>query len=613
MAHVPTWLLHALTFLTAAVVVVPLSRALGLGSIIGYLVAGLLIGPGGLGLIANVEAILHFAEFGVVLMLFLVGLELEPSRLWRLRLPIFGQGAAQMLGCSAVLWLCGLALGWSSTTAWIGAIGLSLSSTAIALQVLAERHQLHTPAGQTGFAVLLFQDLAAIPILALLPLLAAQGAPGHAMDWTQAALGVGRAVLAIAAVVLAGRWLLRPLLRWIAASRTSEIFTATSLLLVAALAVAMQALGLSMALGAFLGGVLLADSEYRRELETDIEPFKGLLMGLFFIAVGMGIDVASLVQQPLTLLGLILGFMALKALVIATVMQRVEGDARQRHTVTLMLAQGGEFAFVVFQAAGPTVLPRDVGALLTGAVAVSMLLSPLMLMALERWLTAHEPPQRVPAHAPEFGQQTPHVIICGFGRYGQIVARLLATQDVRTVVLDHDPDTVDNARDFGSEVFYGDATRLDLLKTAGAATASVIVVAVDDVQTSLDIIDAVRAHFPQLKIAARARNVGHYHQLMDRGVTMIEREVFDASLQTGSAVLQSLGVSAEAAERARLRFRAANIQLTQALHPHRDNRDTLIALAKEGRRQFQAQIASERAQPAAQAAPPVSDPEGPLA
>ncbi|MEY4763823.1 MAG: hypothetical protein RI907_496 [Pseudomonadota bacterium] len=611
MAHVPSWLLHALTFLTAAVVVVPLSRALGLGSIIGYLVAGLVIGPGGLGLIDNVESILHFAEFGVVLMLFLVGLELEPARLWRLRLPIFGQGAAQMLGCSALLWAGGLALGWSSTTALIAGIGLSLSSTAIALQVLAERHQLHTPAGQTGFAVLLFQDLAAIPILALLPLLAAQGAPGHTVDWSHAALGVGRAVAAIAAVVLAGRWLLRPLLRWIAASRTSEIFTATALLLVAALAVAMQAMGLSMALGAFLGGVLLAESEYRRELETDIEPFKGLLMGLFFIAVGMGIDVAALARQPWALLGLILGFMAVKAVVIALVMRRVEGDARQRHTVTLMLAQGGEFAFVVFQAAGPGVLPPATGALLTGVVAVSMLLSPLMLMALERWLAATAPPRRTPAAAPDFAQQDPHVLICGFGRYGQIVARVLATQEVRTVVLDHDPDTVDNARDFGLEVFYGDATRLDLLKTAGAATASVIVVAVDEVQISLDIVDTVRAHFPKLKIAARARNVGHYHQLMDREVPMIEREVFDASLQTASTVLQSLGVSADDAEHARQRFRAANIQLTRALHPHRDDRAKLIATAKEGRRQFQEQIASERAAKRAQPMGDAAEDQGP--
>ncbi|MEY4428286.1 MAG: hypothetical protein RLZZ182_975, partial [Pseudomonadota bacterium] len=407
MEHVPHWLLNALIFLTAAVMVVPLSRALGLGSIIGYLVAGIAIGPWGLGLIANVQAILHFAEFGVVLMLFLVGLELEPSRLWRLRLPIFGQGTAQMLGCTAVLTLCGLAMGWGLGSALIAAVGLSLSSTAIALQVLGERHLLATPSGQTGFAVLLFQDLAAIPILALLPLMAQPAGSGHALDLHSAAWGVGKALLAIGGVVLGGRLLLRPLLRWIAASRTTEIFTATSLLLVAALAVAMQALGLSMALGAFLGGVLLADSEYRHELETDIEPFKGLLMGLFFMAVGMGIDVGLLMGQPLALLGLIGAFMALKAVVIAGVMRRVEGDARQRHIVTLMLAQGGEFAFVVFQAASPDVLPREQASLLTGAVAVSMLLSPLLLMGLERLLAARTASQRSAQAAPAFEPQTP--------------------------------------------------------------------------------------------------------------------------------------------------------------------------------------------------------------
>jgi glutathione-regulated potassium-efflux system ancillary protein KefC len=603
MEHVPNWLLNALIFLTAAVVVVPLSRAMGLGSIIGYLVAGIAIGPWGLGLIANVEAILHFAEFGVVLMLFLVGLELEPQRLWRLRLPIFGQGAAQLVGCTAVLCLCGVALGWGWTPALIAALGLSLSSTAIALQVLGERHLLNTPAGQTGFAILLFQDLAAIPILAMLPLLATQGAPGHAMDIQAAALGVGKAVAAIAAVILGGRLLLRPLLRWIAASHTTEIFTAASLLLVAALAVAMQALGLSMALGAFLGGVLLADSEYRRELETDIEPFKGLLMGLFFIAVGMGIDVGTLMAQPMALLGLVLGFMLLKAVVIARVLRRVDADARQRHTVTLMLAQGGEFAFVVFQAAGPDLLPQATASLLTGAVAVSMLLSPVLLILMDRVLASRSPSGRPDAATPNFEQQEPHVIICGFGRYGQIVARMLAAHDVRTVVLDHDPDTIDNARDFGSEVFYGDATRLDLLKTAGAATASVIVVAVDEVQASLDIIDTVKAHFPKLQIAARARNVGHYYQLLDRQISMIEREVFDSSLLTARAVLQSLGWAQEDAEQARQQFRAANLRLTNASHPHYKDRAKLIAVSKEGRQQFLEQLARERAEKEGSAQP----------
>ena len=617
MEHVPDWLLNALTFLTAAVVVVPLSRALGLGSIIGYLVAGIAIGPWGLGLIANVEAILHFAEFGVVLMLFLVGLELEPQRLWRLRLPILGHGTAQLLGCTAVLWLAGTALVWHAGWAWppvlVAAVGLSLSSTAIALQVLNERQLLATPAGQSSFAILLFQDLAAIPILALMPVLAAQGGPGHALDLQTAAWGLGKAVLAIAGVMLGGRLLLRPLLRWIAASRTAEIFTAASLLLVAALAVVMQALGLSMALGAFLGGVLLADSEYRHELETDIEPFKGLLMGLFFIAVGMGIDVGTLLAHPVVLMGLVLGFMLLKGIVIAFVLWRVDANTRQRRVATLLLAQGGEFAFVVFQAASPELLPASTASLLTGAVAVSMLLSPVLLVWLERSESAREAAQRPRTAQPDFAQQAPHVIICGFGRYGQIVARMLGAQDVGTVVLDHDPDTIANARDFGSEVFYGDARRLDLLKTAGAATATVIVVAVDDVQASLDIIDTVQAHFPQLKIAARARNVGHSYQLLDRGITMMEREMFDASLMTGRAVLQSLGWSDADAEHARQQFREANQRLLHATHPHYKDRAQLIAVAKAGRQQFMDQMARERAERQQQAAsrPPAAGEDAP--
>ncbi|MFT3856390.1 MAG: glutathione-regulated potassium-efflux system protein KefC [Aquabacterium sp.] len=599
MEHVPHWLLNALIFLTAAVVAVPISRALGLGSIIGYLLAGALIGPWGLGLMTQVQDILHFAEFGVVLMLFLVGLELEPQRLWRLRVPIFGHGSLQMLGCTIALSLPAAAIGLGWTPSVIAALGLSLSSTAIALQVMDELHLTQTPAGQTGFAVLLFQDLAAIPILALLPVLAATPHAGASLDLTTAAWAIGKALLAVAGVMIGARLLLRPLLRWIAASRTAEIFTAAALLLVAALAVLMQALGLSMALGAFLGGVLLADSEYRRELETDIEPFKGLLMGLFFIAVGMGIDLGVLMSRPLALLGLVAGFIAIKVVVIACLLRRIEGSARQRHIVTLMLAQGGEFAFVVFQAAGPDLLPRQTASLLTGAVAFSMLLSPLLLMALERMLAgaAHTPGRDT--EVPELDGETPKVIICGFGRYGQIVARMLGSQDVATIVLDHDPDTIDNARDFGSKVYYGDATRLDLLKAAGAESAAVIVVAVDDVQASLDIVDMVKAHFPQLKIAARARNVGHLYQLLDRQVDMIEREVFDASLLTAQSVLQTLGWRPEEADEVRHRFRAANLRLTHASHAHHKDRAKLIAVSKEGRRQFQEQMARERAEKAA--------------
>jgi glutathione-regulated potassium-efflux system ancillary protein KefC len=613
MEHVPAWLLNALTFLTAAVVMVPLSKALGLGSIIGYLVAGIAIGPWGLGLIANVGDILHFAEFGVVLMLFLVGLELEPERLWRLRGPIFGQGAAQMLGCTAVLFGCGIAVGADWRLALVAALGLSLSSTAIALQVFGERNLMQAPGGQTGFAILLFQDLAAIPVLALLPLLGSGVDAGRDTGFTGAVLEALKAIAAVGGVVLGGRLLLRPLLRWIARSRTPEIFTATALLLVTGLAVAMQALGLSMALGAFLGGVLLADSEYRRELETDIEPFKGLLMGLFFIAVGMGVDVGGLLAQPVLLLGLVLGFMLLKAGVILLIVRRLGIDLSQQAAVTLLLAQGGEFAFVVFQAAGPDVLPRETASLLTGTVALSMLLSPLMLIALDRWMASSDKARRQrEAAQPSFEPQQAKVIICGFGRYGQIVARMLGTQDVQTTVLDQDPDTIANAREFGARVFYGDATRLDLLRTAGAATATVLVVAVDDVKASLEIVDAAREHFPKLKIAARARNIGHFYQLLDRKVEMIERELFDSSLLTAQSVLQALGWDHAEAQEARSRFRAGNLRLSMEAYPHYKDRAKLIAVSKEGRQQFIEQMARERAEKARLAAGGAASPDNAL-
>ncbi len=385
MEHAPTWLTHSFIYLAAAVIVVPLGKALGLGAIIGYLAAGIAIGPWGLGLISNVEDILHFAEFGVVLMLFLVGLELEPRRLWSLRRPIFGWGSAQVLGCTAALMGLALACGVGWRVALVGALGLALSSTAIALQVLGERHLLPTSSGQAGFSILLFQDVAAIPILALLPLLG--GVAHEAGGATATALEAARIVGVIGAIVLGGRLLLRPLLRWIARSDTPEIFTAASLLLVVGIAALMQSVGLSMALGAFLAGVLLAESEYRRELETDIEPFKGLLLGLFFIAVGMSIDFGVLMRSPWLMAAIVLGFMAVKLLVISLLSRAMGLPYQERPVFTLLLAQGGEFAFVVFQAAsGAQVFSAETASLLIGAVALSMLLSPLLLVALDRWV-----------------------------------------------------------------------------------------------------------------------------------------------------------------------------------------------------------------------------------
>ncbi|MBB1602715.1 glutathione-regulated potassium-efflux system protein KefC [Variovorax sp. UMC13] len=597
MEHAPAWLTSSLIYLSAAVLVVPLSKALGLGSIIGYLAAGIAIGPWGLGLVSSVEDVLHFAEFGVVLMLFLVGLELEPARLWNLRRPIFGWGSAQVLVCAGVLFLVGYLAGASWRVALVAALGLALSSTAIALQVFGERNLLPTASGQAGFSILLFQDVAAIPILALLPLLAGAGADAdahEAMSGAARALEAAKIVGVIAGIVLGGRLLLRPVLRWIARSNTPEIFTAAALLLVVAIAALMQFVGLSMALGAFLAGVLLAESEYRRELETDIEPFKGLLLGLFFIAVGMSIDFGVLMAQPGLMALVVVGFLALKFVVIYSLAKAMDVPYQQRPVFTLLLAQGGEFAFVVFQAAGPDVLPPGVASFLIGAVALSMLISPLLLVAIDRFVLPRYHHSAGPDLEEISEQQEPKVLICGFGRYGQIVGRMLGSQRIDVTVLDHNPDTVQGMREFGFRVFYGDATRLDLLRTAGAGSALAIVVAVDDIKQSLEIVDLVREHFPQARLVARARNVSHLYQLLDRKVEFIERELFESSLRSARSVLEVLGWPAHEARESAMAFRRRNIKLTQQTYPHYKDRAKLIAVAKEGRQQFQEQMTRER-------------------
>ena len=596
MEHAPAWLTNSLIYLGAAVLAVPLSRALGLGSIIGYLAAGIAIGPWGLGLVKNVQDILHFAEFGVVLMLFLVGLELEPRRLWNLRRPIFGWGSAQVLGCALLLWGAGIAAGLSWRVSLVAALGLALSSTAIALQVLGERNLLPTSSGQMAFSILLFQDVAAIPILALLPLLggwAGVNEGGGASRWLEAA----RILAVVGGIILGGRLLLRPALRWIAKSRTPEIFTAASLLLVVAIAALMQLVGLSMALGAFLAGVLLAESEYRRELETDIEPFKGLLLGLFFIAVGMSIDFAVLLASPGLMALAVLGFLALKAGIIYALATRIGLPVQERPVFTLLLAQGGEFAFVVFQAAaGARVLPAETASLLIGAVAVSMLLSPLLLVAIDRLVLPRYANSNTPQLEEISEPQSAPVIIAGFGRYGQIVGRMLGVQGIAATVLDHDADMIEAARAFGYKVFYGDASRLDLLRTAGAQAAKVLVVAVDDTAQSLAIVDLAREHFPHLALVARARDVIHWNELRDRGVIRVEREVFESSLRSARTVLEVLGFAPHEARAHAVRFRRHNLQLFEQMYPHHKDRAKVIAVIKQGRQQLEEQMAQERAE-----------------
>ena len=595
MEQAPAWLINSFIYLAAAVIAVPLAKKLGVGAIIGYLVAGIAIGPWGLKLVTNVQDILHFAEFGVVLMLFLVGLELEPQRLWNLRQPIFGWGSAQVLACAAVLTAVALMFGIGWETAVVASLGLALSSTAIALQAIGERNLMPTSSGQAGFSILLFQDVAAIPILALLPLLGALSVQNAGLAQSSLWVEAIKIIAVIGGIIVGGRLLLRPLLRWIANSGTPEIFTAASLLLVVGIAGLMQMVGLSMALGAFLAGVLLADSEYRRELETDIEPFKGLLLGLFFIAVGMSIDFGVLMQSPALMAAVLFGFFGLKLLVIYSLARLMKIPYQERAVFTVLLAQGGEFAFVVFQAAaGARVFSAETASLLIGAVALSMLISPLLLVAIDKLLQ----PRRAKGDAQKMDeiaeQQAAPVLIAGFGRYGQIVGRMLLAQGVSTTVLDHDAEVIETVRAFGLRVFYGDATRLDLLRTAGAATAAVLVVAVDDVGQSLKIVDLAQQHFPQLRIVARARDVTHWNQLRDRGVMQVERELFESSLRSARSVLEMLGHPPHVARQSAMRFRSHNIELFEKMYPHRKDRSKLIAVARRGRRQLEEQMAEER-------------------
>ncbi|MDP9043611.1 MAG: glutathione-regulated potassium-efflux system protein KefC [Pseudomonadota bacterium] len=588
-----SWLTGALIYLAAAVAAVPVAKFLGLGSIIGYLAAGILIGPWGLEFVTNPEDILQFSEFGVVLMLFLVGLELDPKRLWSLRKPIFGWGSVQLFGSAALMFAVATGFGMDWRLAMVAALGLAMSSTAIGLGVLGERGLLATTSGQGVLSVSLLQDVAAIPILALLPLLAVTHGSSGGNAWLKAAKAIG----VIAAIVLGGRLMIRPALRWIARSATPEIFTAAALLLVVATAALMQWVGLSMALGAFLAGVLLAESEYRRELETDIEPFKGLLLGLFFIAVGMSIDFAVVMQRPLAIAAAVIGFLALKGAVLWGMGRSMPLPKPERPVFIILLAQGGEFGFVVFQsAAGTGAIAGSSASLLIAAVAISMLVTPLLLVAADRWWIPRLAGRARQGVALEELADPQHrsVIIAGFGRYGQVVGRMLYANGIQPTVLDVDAEQIEAMRRFGWPVFYGDATRLDMLRTAGAATASVFVLAIDDVAQSIEVAKMVREHFPNLTVVARARNVRHYFELHDLGVTLIERETLDSALMSARSVLEQLGWERHQARTLALRFRRHNVDQLIQLAPHRKDEAKLIAASKQGRQQLEQLFAQER-------------------
>lgn len=568
---------QAAIFLAAAVTIVPVFKRLGLGSVLGYLAAGVLIGPSGFALVQNVDDVLHLAEFGVVFFLFTVGLDLQPSRLWEMRRTVFGFGGLQMAVTSAIAAAVAFALGVPLVAAAIAGIGVALSSTAIALQLLSERNQLAAPHGRTAFGILLFQDIAVIPVIALLPILSGQvGADG--LPW----LRVAGVAAMLTALVVTGPRLMRPALGWVASTKSQDLFTAFTLLVVVGTALLMSAVGLSMALGTFLAGVLLSDSEYRHELEADIEPFKGLLLGLFFIAVGMGMSLAVFLERPFLIAGLVASLLAVKALILFGVAKLRGHDSGASATMALTTAQAGEFAFVLYKlAADGGVLDRDTAQILVIVVSASMAMSPILLVVWDRWgkrLLAG--PEKPPEYDTSLKDES-QVIIAGFGRVGQVVGRVLRAKRFRFTALDASSEHVDFIRKFGNKTFYGDASRLDLLRSARAETAKLFVVAVDDVEASMRIVEAVQRHFPHLTIIARARNRQHAYRLLEVGVKHVFRETMGSAIELTGAVLRELGFPDEESQAGLARFRAYDEALLQETFQHRKDVAKLTEFAQK--------------------------------
>jgi monovalent cation:proton antiporter-2 (CPA2) family protein len=558
-------LIQALVYLTAGVVSVPIAKRLGLGSVLGYLIAGVVVGPFVLDLVGAQEDVMRFAEFGVVILLFLIGLEVRPALLWRMRNLIFGLGGAQLVGTSAVLTAAAMLIGLDWRTAMAAGLVMAMSSTAIVLANLEERGLRQGPVGEAAFGVLLFQDLAVIPLFAFMPMLATgpANAAGEAaahgatvLDGLPVWLRTVAIFAAVGVVVAGGRYLSTPIFRFIAAARLREIFTAFALLLVVAVAALMQLVGLSPALGAFLAGVVLAESEFRRELETDIEPFRGLLLGLFFITVGAGLDFAVVAREPAVLLGLVVGLMVLKGLAMYGAGRLFRLRAREAATTAVALAQGGEFAFVLLSfTVGAGVIDASLAKLLSATVAVSMALTPLVFALYERIVLDGTVPLGDEPEALPFDEGDPEVIVAGFGRFGQVTTRLLLANDFRVVTLDSSIEQIDLLRRFGRKVHYGDASRLDLLRTAGIEKAKVLVVAIDDQDKAVELVEAAHEAFPHLVILARAWDRRHAYDLLKKGANEVERETFEGGLRLGERTLKRLGFSPKRAHRAAGLFR----------------------------------------------------------
>ena len=547
--------LQAFIYLLAAVIAVPLARRLGLGSALGYILAGVIIGPYLLGFVGDEgQDVMHFAEFGVVLMLFLVGLELEPSVLWRMRVPILGMGGSQVLVSTLVIGVAAFALGLEWQTALAVGMILALSSTAIVLQSLKEKGWMTTEAGRGGFSVLLFQDVAVIPMLALIPFLAlpelgmeigqeigdggAHGAAHGRPGWLQALMVLG----VVVGIVVAGRFLFRPVFRWIAATRSQELFMATALTLIVGITLVMEYVGLSPALGTFLAGVVLAESEFRHELEANIEPFKGLLLGLFFISVGASIDFALVAAAPGLILGLVVALIMAKFMVLMMVGRVFKLNLADNLMFAFLLAQGGEFAFLLFSFATQNrVISPELASMLIVVVVMTMIATPLLMITYERLIRPRFVDCVSPREDDEIDAGPNPVIVAGYGRFGQIVSRLLTADGIQTTLLDHDSGQIEMTGRFGYKVFYGDASRVQLLQSAGAEEARLLVIAIDDREKAVQMAVSAKQFFPHLKVLARAYDRSHAYELMDVGAEVVTRETFGSALVMGEEALKLMG------------------------------------------------------------------------
>lgn len=585
------FLLQLFIFLAAATIAVPLAKKAGLGSVLGYLLAGILIGPYGFSLMDKVEEVMHFTEFGVVMMLFLVGLELQPSMLWKMRAGILGMGGAQVVFSAVVLTLFALyILPWQQALS-VGLI-LSLSSTAIVLQTLQEKGLDHTSAGRSIFSVLLFQDLAVIPMIAALPLLATSKVVGHGdshhgalFDISSLPVGwrVAVTAFAILLILIVGKYGSKPMFRAIAASRVREVFVAAALALVIGISVLMYAVGLSPALGAFLGGVVLADSEYRHELESNIEPFKGLLLGVFFISVGASLNFQLISQNLLMILGIVFVLIASKYLVLYLIGSFFNMSGGDRTLFAFALAQGGEFAFVLFQVckSNGVMSSQQIDPIIS-AVAISMFLAPILFMVQEKISCDSASVTDADREADRIEYRGRKVIIAGFGRLGTDIGRFLISAGIKPVILDNDASNVDVIRKFGYEVYYGDVTRLDLLEAAGAAESEILVIAIRDLETSRELIELAHKHFPKLKIVSCAANRRAAYELMDLGVNSLRRETFGSALSLGQDTLQLLGLGPYEAYRLTRIFRKKDQEMMYELYKmHKESEEGYVSLYQQ--------------------------------